>query len=49
MKFITWSEIHTLQMTWNLKFLGAAPFSDIFYDTYNTEKSEIKSIQKCYR
>jgi hypothetical protein len=44
-----WSEIHTLQMKENPEILGAAPFPDIFCDIYNTEKGEIKLIQKRYR
>ena len=43
-----WSEIHTLQMKGNVKFLEAVPFPDIFCDIYNTEKSEIKLIKKRY-
>ena len=44
-----WSEIHTLQMKGNVKFLEAVPLPDIFCDTYNTEKREIKLIQQIYR
>ena len=32
----------------NPEILGAARFSDILCDIYNTEKSEIKLIQQTY-
>ena len=41
-----WSEIHTLRMKENVNFLEAVPFPDIFCDIYDTEKSEIKLMQK---
>ena len=36
-------------MTGNLEFSGTAHFPDVLCDLYNTEKCEIKPIQKIYR